>query len=195
LVQVGVAAAAGGEARGLGLERLADLHDRRQLSVALEQLLGERRHDVLGRAQEVDAVAVADLDQPADAQRRERLAHGGAAHAQALGELALGHQAIAGPELLDVDELAQPLGDLDGDVVSSDPLRWPGYTAQRARARARSGEPSAAGSAPRSPRSSPPWPARASPSPRWSSVRAVPVGRSPWRPPPTCGSRPTPTSR
>jgi len=36
--------------------------------------------------------------------------------------------------------VAERFVEFDEDVVSSDPLGWPGYTAQRARARARSGE-------------------------------------------------------
>ena len=54
---------------------------------------------------------MADLDEPHHLQRGERLAHRAAADAELLGEFALGHQAVARLELLDVDELAQPVDD------------------------------------------------------------------------------------
>ena len=75
-----------------------------------------------GERSEEDAVAVADLDQAADLQRGQRLAHGGAADAEALRELALGQQPVAGLELLDVDERPQPLDDLLVERAAADRL-------------------------------------------------------------------------
>jgi hypothetical protein len=52
----------------------------------------------------VHAGADAHLDPALDLQRDERLAHRGAAHAQLLGQVALGRQARAGGELALADQ-------------------------------------------------------------------------------------------
>jgi hypothetical protein len=107
--KVVVGPAACREPRRLRLDRLADLPDHRVIGVAVEDLEREARDEVGRHAQQVDAVAVADLDHHGHAQRGQRLAHRRAADAEPLADLALRHQPISGLELLDVDELPQPL--------------------------------------------------------------------------------------
>ena len=65
-----------------------------------------------GDAGEEHPAAVADADQSRHLERRQRLAHRRAAHAEPLGELALRHEPVARLEALNVDQLAQPLDDL-----------------------------------------------------------------------------------
>jgi hypothetical protein len=80
----------------------------------------ERRHDVGWLALEVDAVAVPDVDETHDAQRRQRLAHRRAADAELLGELPLGQEPVARLEVLPGDELLQAMRDLLVERASRD---------------------------------------------------------------------------
>jgi hypothetical protein len=55
---------------------------------------------------------VADVHEPHDLERGQGLAHGRAAHAETLGEVALRHEPVARLEPLHVDQLPQALDDL-----------------------------------------------------------------------------------
>lgn len=70
--------------RRLDLDALPDLPDHRVVGLGADDLVGQARGQVGRRPLEVDAVAVPDVDEPHDAQRGERLADRGAAHAELL---------------------------------------------------------------------------------------------------------------
>ena len=124
--EVRVGPAAGGEPRRVGLDRLARLVDRGQVRMALDEPLGQRAEQIVGVMQEVDAVAVADLDDAAHAQRGERLADARAADPEACGELALGDEAVARLELLGADERLEALDDALVEGLAAGRLQHPG---------------------------------------------------------------------
>ena len=93
--------------------------------MALDETLGQRAEQVVGVVQEVDAVAVADLDDAAHAQRGERLADARAADAEPCGELALGDEAVARLELLGADERLEALDDALVEGLAAGGLQHP----------------------------------------------------------------------
>ena len=93
----------GAAARGEGVG-LVSSASRTSIVRAARAARGRATARVRRRAQQVDAVAVADVDQAADAERCQRLAHRRAADPKTLRQLALGQQPVAGLDPLDVDE-------------------------------------------------------------------------------------------
>src|SRR5439155_20305211 len=81
------------------------------------QRLDERVHrDVADEG----ALSRPDIDEAPTLQRAQRLAHGGAAHHELLGKVALGRQPIAGLELPLADDLLELAHDLFVDARAFD---------------------------------------------------------------------------
>ncbi len=106
---------AGGQRGDARLEQLAGLEQRggagvvRQRDRAVAGAWGLDALDGVGRDER--ARARARLDHPVDLERRDRLADRGAADLEALGEVALGRQALAGAQQAHADLAGDPVGD------------------------------------------------------------------------------------
>ena len=104
---------------GKRLERVADLAERGQLGVGCPELSGDRRDHVVDGPQQVDAVAVADVDQTFYAQRGEGLPQRRAADPEAPGKLPFRGQSVARLERCLSDEVTQLRLDAGVDRLSS----------------------------------------------------------------------------
>ncbi len=80
------------------------------------------RNQVGGRLLQVNAVAVADVHEPHDAQSGESLADRSPTYAEPLRELTLRHKPVSRLEVVPVDEFPQPLGHLLIKRAARDPL-------------------------------------------------------------------------
>jgi hypothetical protein len=89
------------------------------IDVRLDELGGERGDEVFWPSEQVDSLAVADVHQTLGTQGGDRLADGGTPHRELLGKFSLGHETVAGLQLVHVDELAEPVTNLfvDGFAV------------------------------------------------------------------------------
>ena len=113
-VRVG-AAVAGGEGGDSRLEQLARLEQRGGARVVRQRDRAAARAgslDALDRVgRDERARAGARLDHPVDLERRDRLADRRAADLEALGEVALGGQPLAGLQQAHADLAGDPVGD------------------------------------------------------------------------------------
>ena len=97
--------------------------------------VGQQRQHHLRRLGDEHAAAVADLDEPHDFERGQRLAHRSPRDAESLGELALGQQAVAGLQALDVDVGPQPIRHLLIEAAATDRLQRTRHLRQSCRIR------------------------------------------------------------
>lgn len=105
--QVVLRTALGGQFGEFRLQGLAGVEDVGEASAALDQLLHGLHVEAV--PDEVGAAAVPRLHQALDLQHHDGLLHRGPADAEALGEVALGRETVAGLEVTLGDVLAQPV--------------------------------------------------------------------------------------
>ena len=109
--------ALGGKRRRLDLDRQAQLHHVEHVARSAAALGAAMRNGRGRRIGDIGARAAARHHQPVGAQRRDRLAHHGAADAQRRGQRLLGRQARARLQAAAPDVVGEPRHHLLGEIA------------------------------------------------------------------------------
>ena len=108
----------GRECGRIGFEQSARLEQFEHAAVLVQLDHERQRVEQHGgiKARDVRAVAPADVEDPDEAERTNRLAQGAAREPEPLGEIGLAREPVSGAQLLGDDHLLDPLDRLVGDA-------------------------------------------------------------------------------